>query len=170
MNNKHLDGMREAKNNFVKFSKVGDFVKGTLVDTRTMKSTLPGKDGHKNTVFEVMVHAGEYHDAESSVDANGNKTVKVSENPTVLNEGDFVTVGAKDDIAPDGKVLNKGLTDNLRNVKVGQIVAFQFTEIKPSKTPGFAPAKIIKVLVGGMDPNYMGQKAGDTVSADEIPM
>ena len=169
--NKNFDGMREAKNAFVKFSKVGDFIKGTLVDVRQMKSNLPGKEGHKTTVYEIKAQVGEFHDSKTDVDPNtGNKVVTIIEPGITVTEGEFWVVGGKDDIAPDGKQLNAGLTTNLRNVKKGQIVGFQFTEIKASKTAGFAPAKIIKVLIGGMDENYMGETSADTVSADEIPM
>jgi hypothetical protein len=161
----NFEGMQEQKSNFVKFNKIGDYVKGTLVDIRQIKSMLPNKQGHKSTVFELLTQIGSFHDAETKVDESGNKQILVTEPPKTLGAGEYWIVGAKDDIDPTGKVLSPGLVNQMRNVKKGQIVGFRFTEVKPSKTAGFAPAKIIKVYVGGMDPNYMGQTSGD-VEAD----
>ena len=176
MSNENVwENMREASSNFVKFSKIGDFIKGTLVDTRIIKSKIPGKENKLTTVFELMAHCGEFHDSESSVDEGGNKKVTIIEPAIIIKEGDYFLVGGKDEIeAGTNKVVNPGLTSQMRNVKKGQIVGFRFDSTKPSKTPGFAAAKIIKVLIGGMDPNYMGQTAADNIApvedTDDIPM
>jgi uncharacterized protein (UPF0297 family) len=49
-------------------------------------------------------------------------------------------------------------------VKVGTIVGIRFVEVKPSKTKGYNPAKIIHAYVGGQDPSYMGEGAVDLPS------
>lgn len=173
MSNKDIWGdTREATNNFAKFNKIGDFIKGTLVDVRKIKSKLPGKENKMTTVYELLSQVGEFHDAETTVDDSGNKQVKIVEPAIAVGEGEYWMIGGKDEIdGSTGKVEKPGLTGQMRNVKKGQIVGFRFDSVQPSKTAGFAPAKIVKVLIGGMDPNYMGQTSADVNPNDEeIPM
>lgn len=145
-----FEGMNEVPSQWIKFSKIGDYVKGTLTDVREMESRIPGKEGTKTRVYELQVDSGQFHTSENKLDANGNKITIVSETPYVMTKGEFWLVGGKESI-----------DNQMRNVRKGQIVGFRLSEIKPSKTPGFAAQKVIKVLVGGMDPEYMGQSAGD---------
>lgn len=132
-----------VKSNWVKFGKINDFIKGTLIDVREMMSNMPGKEGQKVKVYEFLAHAGSFHD----LDEKRNPV----ETPTIVNEGEYWTIG--------GKV---GIDAQMRNVKLGTIVGMRFAEEKPSKTKGFNATKIIKVYVGGQDPNYMGQTAQDS--------
>lgn len=61
----------------------------------------------------------------------------------------------------DGSVMNVPISVNkvgtisrLRNVKLGQIIGFEYEKDIPSKGKGFAPAKAIKIYTWGMDPNW----------------
>lgn len=132
-----------VKSNWVKFGKINDFIKGTLIDVREMTSTMPGKEGQKVKVYELLTHAGSFHD----MDENKNPV----EPAIVINEGEYWNVG--------GKV---GIDTQMRNVKLGTIVGMRFADEKPSKTKGFSATKIIRIYVGGQDPNYMGQTAQDS--------
>lgn len=140
--NDPLDNMQEVKSNWIKFGKIGDFVKGTLVSVRDIKSTLPGQEGKMNKVYELLTDAGSFHTIFED------KTV--SKDATVVNPEEYWNVAGK-----------PGIDSQMRNVKYGTIVAFRFSEEKPSKTKGFNPNKVIKVLVGGPDPEYMGQTSED---------
>lgn len=77
----------------------------------------------------------------------------------------------------DGAVMNVPISVNkagtiarLRNVKLGQIIGFEYEKDIPSKGKGFAPAKAIKVWTWGMDPNYDINMGGVSheVGADEV--
>ncbi len=91
-----------------------------------MKSTLPGAEGKLVNVYEIKVDMGTYHMLDDRK--------KVVEEPIVLREGDFVSVGGT-------AVIDRQMT----NIKVGQKIGLKYLEEKPSKTKGFAPAKIVKV-------------------------
>jgi len=143
-----------VKTQWVKFGKIGDFLKGTLTDVREMDSRLPGKEGTKVKVYEFKAHAGEFHDSETTVDENGNKMVKILEPAVVLKPDEIWAVGGK-----------PGIDAQMRNVKFGQIFGMRFTDLKPSKNPSFSPQKIIKVYVGGMDQNYQGETLRDVAEA-----
>jgi len=153
-----FEGMQEAKANWIKFGKVGDFVKGTLLEVRDTESQfIDQKTGQKKRqkVYDLQVHVGEYHNSDTTNDEAGNKVVKIIEPAVVLNMGEYWSVSGKDSI-----------DNQMRNVKPGHIIGFRFAEIKPSKTKGNAPQKIIKVMLGGMDPNYMGQTKADAAGGD----
>lgn len=138
-------GMEEVRANWIKFNVVGDFVKGTLLSARQIPNRLPGKEGTMTTVYELRAHLGQFHNADE------NKQVITP--PVVLKANDFWIVSGKESI-----------DNQMRNVKPGTIIGFRLTEIKPSKTKGFNAQKVIKVLVGGQDPEYMGESAGDATA------
>lgn len=136
-------GMEEVKVEYktLAWGKVGDWFKGTLTDkSRTVKSKYPPFED--NTVFEFKAHGGSFHDIKQKV---------VQEEATECKEGEFWSM-----------ITGKpALLSQLRNVKIGQIVGFRFSEMKPSKQEGYDDAKIIKVLIGDMDPNYQGETNAD---------
>ncbi len=121
------DSAKEVQNSWMKFNvPMEDKVKGTLIAKRTMKSTLPGAEGKLVNIYELKADMGVYHTLDDKK--------KVVDEPVTLNEGDFVSVGGT-------AVIDRQMS----NIKVGQKVALKFLEEKPSKTKGFAPAKIVKV-------------------------
>lgn len=141
MSDDQFQGLEEVKSQWIKWGKPGDWIRGTLTDVREMDSNLPGKTG-KVKVYEFLALAGSFHD----LDAKKNPV----ETPTVLEKGTIWTVGGK-----------AGIDNQMRNVKIGQQFGMRFTEEKPAKTKGFNPIKVIKILVGGMDPEYQGQSSAD---------
>ncbi len=123
------DDAKEVSNNWMKFNvPLEDKVKGTLIEKRTMKSTLPGAEGKIVNVYEMKVDEGTFHVLDDKK--------KVVDEPVVLKAGDFVSVGGT-------AVIDR----QMQNIQKGQKVALKFIEEKPSKTKGFAPAKIVKVYV-----------------------
>lgn len=148
-----LADLQEVPSNWVKWGKVGDFIRGTLVSKRVSDGYNPGK---KQTVYELKTTIGRFYQTESD------------ETPTEVKEGEFWQVGSKDWTNDE---LETSIGKQMRNVKLGQIVAFQFTGTTPSATKGFQDAKVIKVLVGGHDSEWMGQTSADieVISADEVP-
>lgn len=126
----------------LKFGKVGDWFKGTLTDnTRQMKNNLSEK-GEMQTIFEFKAHGGSVHLINDR---------KVDENPTVMVPGEFWSY-----ITGKGPMLSQ-----LKAAKLGDIVGLRYAEERKSKTPGQNPAKIIKVFIGGADPEYQGETAAD---------
>lgn len=131
-----------VRSNWIKWGKVGDWFKGTLTDKRQVKSTLPGKENEMVTIYEFLAHGGSFHPI------NEDKTI--AEEAVVISDGEFWTIG--------GKV---GIDNQMRNVKIGQIVGLRYADTKPAKTKGFNPLKIIKVFAGAMNENYSGETSGD---------
>jgi len=116
-------------NNWIKFSKVGDRIFGTLIAVREMESRLPSaKPGEMVKVYEFKATSGEFHGTDDSKN--------IIEPAIELVEGEIWNVGG-----------SAGLDNQLRNVKVGTKVAIKFTEERPSQTKGFNPQKIKKVYV-----------------------
>lgn len=138
-----MAGLEEVKAQWIKWGKPGDWVRGTLTDMREMESSFEGKD--KVMVYEVMVSGGAFHYFEK---VNG--VTNVDENPTQLEPGSIWLIGGK-----------PGIDNQMRNVKIGQVFGMRFAEEKPNKNKSFSPTKVIKVLIGGMDPNYHGETAAD---------
>lgn len=137
-----MEGMNEVKSSFVKWGKVGDFVRGTLLNVREIDNKMPGKEGTKTKLYEFRVAEGKFH--------NMDENKQPVEPEVVLVKDDIWVVGGKE-----------GLDNQMRNIKLGQVFGMRFSEVKPAKTKGFNPAKVIKVYAGEMDPLYMGEKPGD---------
>lgn len=122
-----FDDSNVVVSNWVKFSQIGDKIMGTLIAKRTMKSSIPGKEGEMVTVYDVKADYGSFHVLDDKK--------KVIEEPVTIGEGEIYSIGGKD-------MIDRQMT----NVKVGQKVGFKFTEEVPSKTKSFAPAKVIKIF------------------------
>lgn len=140
-----MAGLNEAKSQWIKWGKVGDWVRGTLCDVREMDSQMPDRAGEKVKVYEFIVQAGQFHNFEKI----GGET-KVDAEPTVLEKGAIWTIGGK-----------PAIDQYMRNVKIGQIFGMRFAEEKPNKNKAFSPTKVVKVLIGEMDPDYKGENAAD---------
>lgn len=136
-----FEGMEEAKRPQIKFGKIGDWFKGTIVDnTREIENKLSAKH-EMQLICEFKMFGGSFHNIENKV---------VMDEPTVLEQGEFYSYFAKGPV----KV-------QLQRAKIGQIVGLRFTEERPNAQPGLNATKIIKVYLGEMDPDYQGEQAGD---------
>ena len=124
------------------WGKVGDWFKGTLTDnTRQLLNNL-SKTKEMQTVFVFKAASGSFHDIVDKV---------VKEEATECVKGDFWSY-----------ITGKpALLGQLKNAKLGQVVGLRFSEEKKSTTPGYNSAKIIKVYLGEMDPDYQGESQGD---------
>lgn len=141
-----LDGLDEVKSQWIKWGKPGDWIRGTLCDVREMESQMAEKKGEKVKVYEFIAVGGSFHNFKK---VNGQ--VIVDAEPTVLNKGEVWTIGGK-----------AGIDSQMRNVKIGQTFGMRFAEEKPNKNQAYNPTKVVKVLVGAMDPEYQGQTAADS--------
>lgn len=120
------DESNEAQNNFVSWSEIGDFVYGTLIGIREVKSTLPDRAGEMQKIYDVKVKECRYHVLDDKK--------RVVEEAVEPAEGDIVSVGGR-----------KTIDSRMSRVKVGQIFGLKFTEELASKTKGYNPTKVIKV-------------------------
>ena len=135
----------EVQNNWVKFSKIGDQIKGTLVDVRDVESRLPGQEGKKVKVYEIKAHEGEFHELDDKKN--------IVEPAIKVGEGEFWNVG--------GRMV---IDNQMRNIKRGQIVGFRFTDEKPAQKKGYNSFKIIKVYAGEMDEEFTALKKDEEES------
>lgn len=126
------DASNEANNNFVAWSKIGDYVYGTLTAIKEVKSTLPGKEGEKQKVYEVKVKECSYH----TIDEDK----KVVEPAVVLEEGDIVSVGDR-----------AFISSRMAHVKIGQVFGLKFEDELPAKVKGYNKTKVIKVFTPKAD-------------------
>lgn len=117
----------EAQNSFVGWGQVGDYVYGTLIGTKKVKSTLPGKEGELQNVYEVKVKECSYHVLDEK-----KRVVEEAIEPEV---GSIVSVG--------GRAF---IDSRMAHVKIGQVFGLKFEEELPAKTKGFNPTKVIKVF------------------------
>lgn len=131
----------KATYNTIKFGKIGDWFKGTLVDnTGRMKNQYNAND--EQTILEFKSHGGSLHLINDKV---------VDENATIIVKGDFWSY-----ITSNKAILNK-----LKNEPLGTIVGLRFKETIKAKNPIHNDAKIIDVYVGGIDPDYQGETRND---------
>jgi hypothetical protein len=112
-----FDKKNKVKGNWTKFLKIGDKIEGTLVSKKSVPNQLSGKD---QTVYELKVPV------KAEVVMDGQKI-------DIKNE-EYWNVG--------GKV---GIDMQMKRVKIGQIVGFEFIEERKAKRPGLNPTKIIQV-------------------------
>lgn len=117
----------EAQNSFVGWGQVGDYVFGTLIGTKKVKSTLPGKEGEMQNVYEVKVKECSYHVLDDKK--------RVVEEAVEPEEGSIVSVG--------GRAF---IDSRMAHVKIGQVFGLKFEEELAAKTKGFNPTKVIKVF------------------------
>ncbi len=117
----------EVQSNWVKFNvPEEDKIKAVFLDRRTMKSTIPGAEGKLVNIYELKGIDGSYHTLDDKK--------KVVDEPIIVEAGAFYSVGGT-------AVIDR----QMQNIRRGQVIGMKFIEEKPSKTKGFAPAKIVKV-------------------------
>ncbi len=128
-----FDESNEIPSNWMKFNvPTEDKVFGTLIAKRTMKSTIPGQEGKLVNIYELKSDYGSYHVLDEKK--------KVVDEPITVEAGAFYSVGGT-------AVIDR----QMQNIKVGQKIGFKFIEERPSKTKGFAPAKVVKVFAPKSD-------------------
>lgn len=131
MTTKKVDDFDEANivsSNWIKFNVVGeDKVMGTLTAVRTVKSQIPGQEGKDVKVYDIKADYGSFHNVDDAK--------QVIPEAVNVDPESMWSIGGKD-------IIDRQMV----NVKIGQKVGFKFTEQVPSKTKGFAPAKVIKVF------------------------
>ena len=120
------DESNEAKNDFVGFNEIGDFVLGTLIDRKKVKSTLPDKNGEMQNIYVVKVRQSRYHLLDEKK--------RIIEEAVEPNEGDIVSVGGR-----------KIIDSRMDKVKIGQVFGLKFKEELPAKQKGYNPTKLITV-------------------------
>lgn len=119
--------------NWLKFGKIGNVIRGTLVGVSERESSIvPGK---MQKIYEIKAELGYFHDI---VDK------KVADEPTELNTGEAYFVGGK-----------KIIDNSMRGVRIGQRVELRYTADFEMK--GGNVAKTIEVKVGDMDPDYSAE-------------
>jgi len=122
-----FDDKNEVKPSWIKWGKVGDVISGTLADVTERESNLPGAKGEMQTIYDIKVEKGSFHDI---IDG------KVAKNATELAEGEVWKVGGK-----------KGL--DLRRVRLGQKIGLKYTEEVPPQTSGYNAFKLVKLYTAG---------------------
>jgi hypothetical protein len=121
---------QDIPSNWVSWGKEGDNIEGTLIGISERESTLPGKEGEIQKVYEIKADRGSFHVLENK---------KVVEEPTIVEAGELYNVGGR-----------MGLDVQMKRIKLGQKVRIIFVEEKAPKTKGFNPLKIIKAQTNGV--------------------
>lgn len=121
------DESNEAQSNFVSWGSIGDFILGTLIGVREVKSTLPGKEGEIQKVYDMEVKECAYHQLDDK-----KNPIEPAETP---EENSVISVGGR-----------KTIDSRMLRAKLGQIVGLKYVEELPAKTKGFNPTKVIKVF------------------------
>ena len=146
-------GGTEVASQAVTFGKPLDYVKGTFTGSKPVKTDLG-----MTVLYELKGDVGSFH----TVDSKKNPV----EPPVTVVKGVFYNVWR----GREGSVID----ELFKKSKLGDIVAIQFKEEKESKTKGYAPFKVFKVLQFGKDPEYMGDAAGAVgetfQGAEEVPL
>ena len=144
-----FDGAKEVKPSRISFAKIGDYVIGYFTNKKIVDF-----DNGPTPVYELKGVSGIFHTAKNTTDENGNKVVKVDEEPVTVDVGDYYTlIGGKETI------------DQLfKKARLGQKVGVRFEAVKPSKKPGYAGFKVFSPFMWDeQDPDFMGQSAEDIV-------
>lgn len=151
---KETENWEEVKSPWVKFTKIGDHIIGTLVGIREVASRLPGKEGQMTKVYEIKSSGGEFHDVDDSKN--------LIEEAIIIGEGDIWNVGG------GSKEKPSILDSQFRNIATGQIVKIVFDSEKAPKTKGFNAMKVKKVYTNGkMDEAWIEEQAA--VNTEDVP-
>lgn len=145
-----LAGGQEMNTQSVTFGKVGDFIKGTYVGKKVVKTA-----NGEAPLYEVKAETGNFH----TVDGKKNPVepaVKVEKASYYTVWGSFKsTAGAN------------AITSLFQRIPFGEIVGIQLAEEIESKTKGNAPFKKFRCLTYGKDSTYMGEDSSAIVSGGE---
>lgn len=152
-----FDEGNAVANNWVKFTKKGDYIKGTLLSRRQVENKKADKPGTMQWIYEIKAAHGDFHML--------NDLKEIVEPSVKIEEGEVYNVGGHYTFDPA-----------MTKIKIGQIFAVRFEETKPSGTKGYAPMKIFKVYTNGtMDDAWLeeqrsGMSLEDEVRADNLPL
>lgn len=135
----------KAQSALMKFNKIGDAFKGTLIEKKKQRSTF--KDGEIQNFYKFIVHGGEYHNLDD------NK--QLIDEPVQLVKGTTIGLWGKPQ-----------LDDVLLGLKIGQIVGIRLSERKKPAKAGNYPTNVYSIYPGGMDEEYMGQQSDDMPSEE----
>lgn len=140
-----LGDLKVVKGQFVKFGKVGDWIRGTLVAVREMDSQL--KPGEKVKLYDFKAHGGRFWGFKKNPETGA---IDFDAAQTELAKGSFWTMSGK-----------PGIDNGMRAIKVGQIFGARFASSKAPTKAGNSATKVIEILAGGNDPEYQGETAAD---------
>ena len=141
MSKENKSQWQEVKSSTVAWSKIGDFVEGTLSDIQQREVRDDLKGLVKKNIYEIKADAGEYHLTDAT-------TKQVIEPGIKCDVGDIYTVWG-------GK---PGIDAGMRKAKIGQKVKVLFAEQLEPKKKGYSGFKIIKVFLGVMDDEFLADK------------
>lgn len=128
---KEFEGANEVQVSQISFSKVGDIVVGYFTNSKDIVT-----QNGPSKVYELKGLFGEFHLANTTTDANGNKVTTVKEPGVQVEQGKYYTLfGGK-----------QALDDLFRQSKYGQKVGIKFLEAVPSKVKGHSAFKKFKVV------------------------
>lgn len=117
----------EQKGNWFGFGKEGNFIAGTLISVRKMKSTLPGKEGVEMPVYEIKADRGEFNPLDED---------KKPMDLLTIEPGQIWNVGGR-----------MGLDEQMRNVRVGTKIGIKYTETRAAQKKGLNPFKVVKLYI-----------------------
>ena len=100
------DDSNEAKNNFVGFNEIGDFILGALLSKKQVESTLPDRKGEMQWVYEFKVREALYHLLDDKK--------KVIEEAVEPEADEIVSVGGR-----------KMIDSRMVRIKIGQVVGLK---------------------------------------------
>ncbi len=130
-----FDEKNEIPSNWAKFNvPQEDKIYGTLVSKIQRKSTMDGKEGEMEWVYEIKADYGCFHGCDAKRNA--------LPDAMVVHAGDYWNVGGK-----------YSLDVQMKNVAIGTKVGLKYIEERPSKDKLKAPSKVIKVFVPRNDDN-----------------
>ena len=139
----------EVQSQAITFGKTGDFIKGTYTGSKDVKTDLG-----PTVLYEIKGDVGSYH----NVDGKKNPV----EPAVAIVKGEFYNVWR----GKEGSII----ADLFKKSKLGDIIAIQFKEEKESKTKGYAPFKVYKVMQFGTDLEYAGESSDLLAGAVEVPV
>jgi hypothetical protein len=145
--NDPLAGGQDQSSQSVTFGKVGDFIKGTYVGKKVVKTS-----NGEAPLYEVKVQVGRYH----AVDGKKNPIEPAVE----VQPGAFYSVWGSFKSTAGANAI----TSMFSRIKLGEVVGIQLQEEIESKTKGNAPFKKFRCLTYGIDPTYMGEDSSSTGS------
>jgi hypothetical protein len=105
----------KVKGSWMKFNKIGDSIEGTFIAKREVPSRL--NNDELQNVYEIKV--------------SGKVIMDGVEQQS--NDGDIWFVGGK-----------KFIDNQMRHIRVGQIIGLRYESNVPSKRPGLSPLKVIQ--------------------------
>jgi len=142
------EGYERPPSNYIKWGKIGDVIKGTYIGNFKQR----GKNGQEQTVYEIEVEAGQYHNIKEIPE--GSRNYVVDEKPTVLIKGEIYNVGGK-----------KIIDNVMRRARIGQKVLMRYINDFP--TPA-GIAKTVETKLGPINEDFLNSNSDD-IKVEQIP-